>query len=259
MSANVLEFKADPSVVALEPVAASIRKFAAGLMIKNDRAYSDAAIILKSIKGSIAQIEDARTRITKPINESLRELNLQANAAKAPFLADETVIKNAMIRYSDEQDRLRQEEQRKANERAETERRRLQAIADAAAHKAHLEAEEKRRQAEQEVKAGREAEAAKLREQAERIEDKGAAKSEAFQDRASQVVAPVAQQQAPKVAGVSVPLVWDFEVTDDKAIPREYLDRSDVRIRKVVQAMQGNTNIPGVRVFQRKRIAAASA
>lgn len=259
MSTNMLEFRADPTVLALEPVAANVRKFAAGLVIKNDKAYSDAANILKSIKGAIMQIEDSRTRITKPINESLREVNAQAKAAAAPFLADETVIKNAMIRYSNEQDRLREEEQRRANEAAETERRRLQAIADAAATKARLEAEEKRRQAEQEAAAGRTAEAQRLREAAERVEATAAAKVDRFEERASQVVAPVAQQQAPKVAGVTVPMVWDFEITNENEIPREYCDVSTKRIRAQVQATKGMTKIPGVRVFQTKRIAAATA
>lgn len=259
MSTNMLEFKADPSVVALEPVAANIRKFAAGLVIKNDRAYSEAANILKSIKGSIAQIEDARTRITKPINDALRETNAQAKAAALPFQQDEAVIKHAMLRYSDEQDRARAEEQRKANEAAETERRRLQEIADRAATKARLEAEEKRRQAEQEAKAGREAEAAKLREQADRVEAAGTAKVEKFEDRANQVVAAVSTQAAPKVAGVSVPMVWDFEIVNENEIPREYCEVSTKRIRAQVMATKGLTKIPGVRIFQSKRIAAATA
>ena len=68
--------------------------------------------------------------------------------------------------------------------------------------------------------------------------------------------APVAQQAAPKVAGVSIPMVWDFVIENPALIPREYCDVSETRIRRVVTAMQGNTRIPGVRVFQRKRIAA---
>lgn len=259
MSANMLELKTDPQVAALAPVMQRLRSFAAGLVIKSAHAYEQAASELKSIKGALAQIEDARTRITKPLVEAQRETNAQAKAAAAPFIADEIVIKNAMIRYSDEQDRIRQEEQRKANERAEAERRRLQAIADAAAQKARLEAEEKRRQAEQEATAGRAAEAARLRAQAESVEAAAAAKVEKFEDRAAQVVAPVATQAAPKVSGVSIATVWDFEITDDKQVPREYCDVNETRIRKVVQAMQGNTNIPGVRVFQKKRAAAGVA
>jgi hypothetical protein len=259
MSNNPPDFKTDPAVTALAPVAASVRKFAAGLVIKSAEAYEHAAVILKSIKGSIAQIETARTRITGPINESLREVNAQAKAAAAPFLADETVIKNAMIRYSDEQDRIREEEQRRANEVARKEQARLQAIADETARKAREEADRKRREAEAAAAAGRAAEAARLLAQASRVEEKAAEKTELFENRAAQVVAPVATQEAPKVAGISIPMVWDYEIVDEAMIPREYCDVSATRIRKVVQAMQGNTRIPGVRVFQRKRIAAATA
>jgi hypothetical protein len=259
MSTNTLEFTADPVIAGLTPVRASLQSFAAGLVIKNAVTYRTAAERLKVIKGALQQIEDARTRITKPINESLRETNAQAKDAAAPFLADEQVIKRAMIVYSDAQDRIREEEQRKANAIAEVERKRLQAIADEATRKANDEAAAKRREAEAAAAAGRQAEADRLRASAARVEERAADKAEQFESRAAQVVAPVSQAQAPKVAGIAVPLVWDYEVVDDSLIPRAYLDRSDVRIRKVVQAMQGNTNIPGIRVYQRKRIAAGAS
>lgn len=259
MSTNMHELKADPVIVGLSPVIASLRSFAAGLVIKTEEGYKVAADRLKLIKGALLQIEDARTRITKPINESLRETNAQAKAAAAPFLADEAVIKNAMLRYSDEQDQLRQEAQRRANEIADKERRRLQAIADETARKAREEADKKRREAEAAAAAGRQAEADRLNAQAARVEERGEAKTDLFENRAAQVVAPIAQQQAPKVAGVAIPMVWVHEIVDEKLIPREYLDVNETRIRKVVQAMQGNTNIPGVKVRQIKRIAAGVA
>ena len=112
-----------------------MRAFAKNLIIKSAEGYEAAAALLKSIKGSLATIEDARTRITKPLNDALRETNAQAKRAAAPFLEDETAIKRAMITYSDEQDRLRDEEQRRQNEIARKEQQRLQEIADRAAAK----------------------------------------------------------------------------------------------------------------------------
>jgi uncharacterized membrane protein YqiK len=259
MSKTTPDLEADEAITALMPVLQRLRSFAAGLVIKSEEGFQAAASRLKEIKGALAQIEDARTRITKPLNESLRETNAQAKAAAAPFLADEIVIKNAMIRYSNEQDRIRQEEQRRANEAAEKERRRLQAIADETARKAREEAEKKRREAEAAAAAGRQAEADRLRAAASRVEEKAAEKSELFENRASQVVAPIATQEAPKVAGISVPKVWTFDIIDPMAIPREFLIVDETRIRKVVQAMKGSTNIPGVRVSEVKRIAAATA
>jgi hypothetical protein len=184
MSTNMHDLKTDLAIVGLQPVLENLRSFAAGLVIKTREAYESAAERLKVVKGALAQIEDARTRITKPLVEAQRETNAQAKAAAAPFLADELVIKNAMIRYSDEQDRLREEEQRKANEAARKEQERLQEIANRAAAKGQ--------------------------------EDK----AEKFQERAAQVVAPVAQQAAPKVGGITIPKVWVFEITDESKIPR---------------------------------------
>lgn len=72
------------------------------------------------------------------------------------------------------------------------------------------------------------------------------------------VIAPVVilPTATPKVAGVSYREEWDFEVVDDAKIPREYLTRDDAKIRRVVKAMKGTTNIPGVRAFSRRVVAA---
>jgi hypothetical protein len=217
------DLNADPSVLALAPVLEQVHAVSVA-KITSAAGYQSAAVVLKSIKGTLATIEDARTRITKPLNDSLKEVNAQAKAAAAPFLADEALIKRAMIKYSDEQDALREAEQRRANEAADKEQKRLKAIADAAAAKGQD------------------------------------GKAEKFEARASAVVAPTfSHVSAPKVAGVSVPLVWDHEIVNPKLVPCDYHDINETRIRKVVQAMQGNTNIPGVRVFQKKRISSTSS
>jgi hypothetical protein len=217
------DFTADPTVVAMQPVLAELKSAAKNLLIKTVKQYESAAALLKGIKGSLATIEDARTRITKPLNDSLREVNAQAKAAAAPFLAEEQSIKRAMIAYSDEQERLQREEQRRANEIAEAERRRQQEIADRARAK------------------GQEG------------------KAEKHEERAQAVAAPIIQREQPKIAGVSIPKVWTYEITDESVIPREYLIVDETKIRKVVTALKGGTNIPGVRAFEQKRIAAGVA
>lgn len=213
----------DSAVAELEPERQSLEARAANLTIKDALGYTQAADWLKSIKGALKKIEEARVRITGPMNEALRQVNGQAKDAAAPWLASEQKIKRAMLAYSDEQDRLREEEQRRQNEIAAKERKRLQDIADKAAAK------------------GQEA------------------KAEAFAERAATVVAPVAQRAQPAVAGIAVPKVWTFEVTDESLIPREFLEIDFVKIRKVVGALKGSANIPGVRVFEQKRISAGVA
>lgn len=46
---------------------------------------------------------------------------------------------------------------------------------------------------------------------------------------------------------------WDFEITDESQVPREYLMVDESKIRRVVRA--GIRNIPGVRVYERQTLA----
>jgi hypothetical protein len=204
MLTSTPDLTTDSAIAELGPERELLAARTANLKIRDATGYSAAAEWLKSIKGFLQRIEAARTRITKPLNEALREINGQAKATAAPFLESEQRIKSAMIAYSNEQDRMRREEQRKLDEKAESDRRRL------------LEA-------------------------------------------ASQVIAPVAQVAAPKIAGISIPEVWDFEITDEDLVPREYCEVSTKRIRSQVMATKGLTQIAGVRVFKTKRISAGVA
>jgi hypothetical protein len=50
--------------------------------------------------------------------------------------------------------------------------------------------------------------------------------------------------------GVSVRYAWRFEVTDESAVPREYLCPDLQKIGRAVQESRGEIKIPGVRAFQ---------
>lgn len=217
------DLKKDPAVLALTPALERLREYATGLVISTAESFSIAGSFLKAIKGSLATIEDSRTKYTKPLNAVIKDLNDDARSASAPWLEMEGALKRAMLKYSDEQDRLQREEQRRANEAAAAEQRRQQEIADRARAKGQD------------------------------------AKADKHEERAQSIVAPVIQREPPKVAGVSIPVVWTFEITDESLIPREYLVIDESKIRKVVIALKGGTNIPGVRAYSQKRIAAGVA
>lgn len=213
----------DPTVVAIIPDRDALSARATNLAIRDQGGYTQAADWLKTIKGFLKIIEAARVKVTGPLNEALKARNAEARESAQPLLDAESKIKRAMIAFSDEQDRLAREEQRRQNEIAAKEQKRLQEISDRAAAKGQ------------------------------------ANKAEEFQERAQSVVAPVVQVAAPKVSGVSIPKVWVFEITDEDLIPREYLVVDETRIRRVVTALKGDTKIPGVRVYEQKRIAAGVA
>jgi hypothetical protein len=100
-------------------------------------------------------------------------------------------------------------------------------------------------------------EAARRKEQARQD-----ALAEKRQERAEAkgITPPIPEIVAPIVAGpekrietdfgkASFTEKWNFTITDETLIPREYLMVDEVKIRKVVKALKADTKIPGIRVF----------
>lgn len=118
-----------------------------------------------------------------------------------------------------------------------------------------LEKERKRLAAESEA---REAAEAKRREALEEAAAKG--QEELFEelDTAALVVTPV-EEEPPAVKGITISKRWDFEITNDKLIPREYLSINTVLIRKIVTASGKLASIPGVRIFEKATMGAKGA
>ncbi len=229
------------------------------LRVMTAEQYEFAGGELKTIKGIWSDIEAMRKAAKKPFDDRATEVQAFF-AAPLKFLVDaEKILKGKLVEYSDEQDRLREEEQRKANAKAKAEQDRLQAIADEQIRIANEAAAAMRREAEAAAAAGRAAEAAKLEAQAVKVEEKAEAKAEVFTERASQVVAMVSDRAAPKVGGISIPKVWDAEIENPDLLPREYLMPNEALIRKVAIAGKGLIQIPGVRIFEKKRISAGRA
>jgi hypothetical protein len=226
--------------------------------------YEGSGELLKRIKAGQKRLEDLRTGITKPLNDALKRVNDLFRAPAEKLVAAERTVKRALVAYSDEQDRIRREEERKAQAAADAERRRLQAIADEAARKAREETERLRREAEAAAAAGRAEEAAKLAARATRVEEVGAAKSEAFAERAATVVAePVAAAAPPpKVTGVNTRTIWKFEIVDPSKVNAAFLMIDEKKIGATVRAMKGSARDvvgPGVRIWEERDIAATSA
>jgi hypothetical protein len=185
--------------------------------------YADAGDVLKRIKGHQKKLEEAETGITKPINDGLKAIRDLFRGPKERATRAESLVKRAMIAYSTEQDRLRREEQQRADEVARKEREALEAKAAKAAESGKVE------------------------------------KAAALEQRAATVVAPVIHRAPPTVAGVSMREVWKFEVLDEMQVPREFLSVDEKKIRAVVSALKGGAVIAGVRVYPEKTLAAGAA
>lgn len=215
-------FESAPEVKALTEETQVIVAAAGAVVVKTVEQYALAGTELTRIKGAAKRLDELRTSITRPMDAAKKAVMDFFRAPAERLAAAEAQIKRAMLAYSNEQDRIRQAEQRKADEAAQRERDRISA------------------QAAKATAAGKDEKAA------------------ALEQRAAEVVAPVIQREPPKVAGVSTREVWKFAIVDAALVPREYTLIDESKIRRVVGAMKGDTAIPGVRVYAEKALAAGA-
>jgi hypothetical protein len=220
MLLDASELQAHPEVEAAEGVVTEIATLADGYRVATPAEYESGAQDLRRVKAAQKRIEDLRTAFVKPLNDHVKRINEFFRAPAARLADAEGKIKRGLLAFQQEEDRRRRDEQRRLEEEARKERERLAKQAEKAAAAGKVE------------------------------------KAETLEARAAQVVAPVLQTETPKVAGVSTRSVWKFEIVDPELVPRVYLVPDEAKIRRVAQALKGDANIPGVRVYEEKQLAA---
>lgn len=133
--------------------------------------------------------------------------------------AENQIIKPAMARFQQEDERRRREEEDR------------------------LRAEAKKKE-----------EDARLREADMLAKDGHTELADAMLD-APVVVAPIVVPRTETPAGISYRDSWQFEILNPDAVPRQYLTIDEKKIGGVVRALKGETRIDGVRVWCEKTIA----
>ena len=208
-------------------------------------AYEAAARQLKHIKAAQKNLAEKKDSLVRPINQALKAVRDLFRGPEAELDEAENLYKRGMIAFSDEQDRLRREEQRKADEAAERERRRL---------------EKEAREAEERAAAAR---AAGDIKKAEKLE----AKADVRTDAAASVVAPVIQREAPRVGGIQTRENWYAVVVDLKAlvdaiaagtVPVIAVEANMKVLNAQAKSLRKELNWPGVRAAKDNIVAAGS-
>jgi hypothetical protein len=185
--------------------------------------FDDCARALQDIKGIAKQVDALQKSFTVPLEKEKKDVIAWFRETFITQLErSERLLKAAILEWQAQQDRKRREEQQRAEDAARKERERLARLAE----RANARGDEDK--AEQHL-----------------------ARSEAI------VAAPVAVASS-KAPGISTRSVFEYEITDASLLPREYLLPDDKRIGAVVRAMKMDTNIPGIKVIERKTIAATS-
>ena len=224
--ASILDFPERDTVVT---EALSWPERARAAVVRTVEDYTRAADLLKGIKALRQKIADTFDPHVRRAHEAHKALVREKSDAEAPLSEAERIIKNALVAFDQEQERLRREE--------EARQRELARVAEEA------------RVLEQ---------AAAMEIEAHEYGDTGlAAEAEALIQRPIQAppIAPVAKA-TPKVAGISMRTVYKFRIVNAALVPRQYLTVDEQKIGGVVRALGQAANIPGVEVYPDQVVAA---
>lgn len=225
----VLVDEAATEAQGMEEVTTAVLAQAEGFEIVTQEHYVQSADLLKQIKSKQTALDDLRRSMTRPLDEAKsRIMDLFRPAAERLSQAEGT-LKGAMIGFTREQERLRQEAERVAREAAEKE-------------------------------------AEKLRRRAEKARAKGKDdKAEDLEEQAETVPVPIVPSTSPAVSGVAFRTTWSAEVYDPKALvtacaegraPLALLQPNMVVLHQQARSLKKELNIPGVRAVSDEGVAA---
>lgn len=191
-----------------------------GYLIECDGDYEMAAEILKGYSGQIKKIDEWFKDLIAKANAAHKELTGRRAQALVPIKEAKQALGAQMGTY-----------QAKMKAQAEAEAEAMRAIQEQEAK------EELEKQADAFEEAGQGDAADVLREQAEKVQ-----------------VPMKVEKLAPHVEGTRTRTIWEYEITDEAAIPSTFFLLDLKAIAAVVKSQKGATNIPGVRVFSREQV-----
>lgn len=185
--------------------------------IVDTESYASAGNLWATAKQLREKISETFDPIIAKAWSAHKEAVAQKKRHDEPLAAAQTQIKQKMIAYDAEQERLRRAEQLRleleAKQKAEQDNLDLAAIME---------------------KAG-------LKEEAEQVISEPV--------RIEPVVLPKA---TPKIEGFKYRSNWTFKIKDESKIPREYMTPDVTKIGKIVRALKEATNIPGIETIEEK-------
>lgn len=198
----------------LKATIGDLTESAKNVVIMSQIDLSQATDLVAAIQKRRKEAEEARTKITKPINEGLREINARFKVLTAPLGEAEALVKGKMIKFQEQEE----------------------ARARAAALEKQRE-EEARRAAEE-----KEAEDPTL----DRAPAPSFSPSNEVEKREPVVKKTTYGQSG---AAFTARKVWDFELEDLEKVPVDFVVLDSVKVRQAVRA--GIRNIPGIRIFEK--------
>lgn len=213
-------------VIAVERVKVEeILTIAESLEVTTAAEYNQAAEVLKKIKAQAKRIKDAEEAIIKPVKEGVAFIDgFFKQLLNSLEIQGEKPLKSRIITFTDAEDARRREEQNRLRREA-AER---QAVID----------EENRKAAEAARAAGDPTKAAEI-EMAKPT-----------------VVVPIVPEDTSEVSGISTRTDWKYEIVDPNLVPDEWWIIDEKALGAHARSMKEKANVPGVRFYPVKGIAA---
>ena len=205
----------------LEQGILSLADRALALKVTDNVTYGQAAEMLLGYKDLEKNIKTYFAPLKEAAHKAHKAITSRESDELAKLKPIETYLKGEIGVYQAGQERIRREEE--ARLRAEMEK-----------------AEEERMIAEALM--------------SEKEGDKEAA--EAILSEPVYIPPPVVPISTPKVAGIATREVWKWEISSESAIPRQYLQVNETAINGVVRSLKGACQIPGIKVYSIKEVAA---
>lgn len=234
--------------------ASGLMESARAIRVNNADEYRSAGRFFSEIKSKIKEIEAARVKRVKPLNDTVKLINDDYKSLQAQLEAVLRVVEAPMLAFQREEERKRRE----AEEAARKERERIEAEARAKAEEERKRLEAERKAAEEARAAAAAAEdpfdAALAEEEAEHREAEAAAARQAVEDslRAAALAQNAVVAAVPAkvtAAGTSLRKTWKFRIVDAALIPRGFLVPDETALGLVARTEKENANVPGVEFY----------
>jgi hypothetical protein len=204
---------------------ATVVEAARSLQITTPVQYTGAADFLKGLKAAQKHVVGHFEKMKAATYAAWKSVTKEESDMLTPLTEAEVLVKRGMLAFQQEQENIRQAEQR-----------RLQAAADETARKERERLEK---------------EAAKLKTPELR---------EARLEHAAAVIAPVVQVAAvtPVIAGQSVRKTWKARVVNSDAVPRAWLMVNEKSLAAFAVATKGAVKVDGVEFYEDSTLASSS-
>jgi hypothetical protein len=246
---------------------ATVVEAARSLQITTPVQYTGAADFLKGLKAAQKHVVGHFEKMKAATYAAWKSVTKEESDMLTPLTEAEVLVKRGMLAFQQEQEAIRQAEQRRlqaaADEAARKEREKSEAAARLQREKEQAAlhaAEEARKRAQAATNEAERAKAAAEAEKAQAAASKAAAAAQVREETAAAVIAPVVQVAAvtPVIAGQSVRKTWKARVVNSDAVPRAWLMVNEKSLAAFAVATKGAVKVDGVEFYEASTLASSS-